>query len=73
MEIIELNIGSASRLGSKILLRVLAVRGKSVQLGFEAPGEVHIWRSELNLSPKKNEARHDTCHSHSDPMKPDAL
>ena len=53
MQIITLKIGDASRLGSQITLRILATRGNSVQLGFEAPREVHIYRTELIVSSEK--------------------
>ncbi|QQD30015.1 carbon storage regulator [Pseudomonas simiae] len=47
MEIINLNVGNTCHLGSETKLRVLATRSNSVQLGFEAPKDVHIYRSEL--------------------------
>jgi carbon storage regulator len=36
-------------IGSTISLRVLAVKGKTVQLGIEAPTEVPIRRAELSI------------------------
>ncbi|MBL4981660.1 carbon storage regulator [Pseudomonas fluorescens] len=53
MEIINLNVGDTCHLSFETKLRVLATRGNSVQLGFEAPKDVHIYRSELILSPDK--------------------
>ncbi|WP_421535090.1 carbon storage regulator [Pseudomonas marginalis] len=59
MRIITLKIGEAGCLGSEIKLRVLATRGNSVQLGFDAPREVHIYRTELTLSSEKRLRQHD--------------
>ncbi|MGZ0714886.1 carbon storage regulator [Pseudomonas palleroniana] len=53
MRIITLKTGSAGQIGSEIKIRVLAIRGKCVQLGFEAPRDIHIFRSELCLPPDK--------------------
>ncbi|WP_158243819.1 carbon storage regulator [Pseudomonas sp. FW305-3-2-15-C-LB1] len=63
MKIITLKIGDAGCLGSEIKIRVLATRGNSVQLGFEAPKAVHIYRSELTLSPEKCRRKHDKRNS----------
>lgn len=35
------------RIGKDVVVRVLSIRGQAVELGFEAPREVTITRSEL--------------------------
>lgn len=57
MYIINLNVGNTCHLGCETKLRVLATRGNSVQLGFEAPKDVHIYRSELIFSPDKRKVQ----------------
>ncbi|AIC22593.1 hypothetical protein EY04_27950 [Pseudomonas chlororaphis] len=59
MKEIELTSGQTISLGSEVLLRALRVRHGSVQLGIEAPQEVHIVRSELELRPKEHLTQHN--------------
>lgn len=62
MEDIELKSGQTISLSSEVLLRVLSVRHNAVQLGIEAPQEVRIVRSELDLLPKERLAKHSNRH-----------
>ncbi len=34
-------------IGEDVVVTVVEIRGDKVRLGFEAPGEVEIWREEL--------------------------
>ncbi len=45
--------GEAIRIGLDIMVRILAVKGKQVKIGIEAPGSVKILREELFESIKE--------------------
>lgn len=47
MLILTRKIGEMIRIGDEVTVRVLAVRGAQVSLGFEAPSEVRIFREEV--------------------------
>ena len=45
--------GEAIRIGLDIMVRILAVKGKQVKIGVEAPGNIKILREELFESIKE--------------------
>lgn len=47
MLVLSRKIGEGMRIGDHISLRILEIRGDTVKLGFIAPKDVPIWRSEL--------------------------
>lgn len=47
MLILTRKIGEMIRIGDEVTVRVLAVRGAQVSLGFEAPSAVRIFREEV--------------------------
>ena len=50
MLILTRKIGETIRIGDDVTVRVLALRGGQVSLGFTAPNEVRIFREEVLLS-----------------------
>jgi carbon storage regulator len=48
MLVLSRRVGEKVLLSSGVVVKVLAVRGQQVRLGFEAPEEVQIWREEIS-------------------------
>lgn len=46
MLVLSRRVGESVTIGGNIVVTVLAVRGKQVKIGFEAPRGVSIWRQE---------------------------
>ncbi|WP_161799318.1 carbon storage regulator [Pseudomonas fildesensis] len=63
MKIITFKVGDTGCLGSDIKIRILTIQGKQVQLGFEAPRDIPIYRAELVLAPKKRQRQNDKLKS----------
>ena len=59
VKIITLKVGDAGCLGSDIKIRILAIQGKQVQLGFEAPRDIPIYRAELVSASEKRQRQND--------------
>lgn len=59
VKIITLKVGDAGCLGSDIKIRIMAIQGKQVQLGFEAPRNIPIYRAELVPAPEKRQRQND--------------
>lgn len=59
VKIITLKVGDAGCLGRDIKIRILAIQGKQVQLGFEAPRDIPIYRAELVSAPEKRQRQND--------------
>lgn len=59
VKIITLKVGDAGCLGSDIKIRILTIQGKQVQLGFEAPRDIPIYRAELVRAPEKSQRQND--------------
>ncbi len=58
MLVLSRRIGEGVVIGNGVVVTVLAVRGRQVRLGFEAPRDVAIWRQEKEWSefpPQSNE------------------
>jgi len=51
-------VGETLRIGDDIKLVVLAVHGRQVRLGIDAPKDVTVLREELVGRPKKEDAQH---------------
>lgn len=47
--------GESIQVGESIVVKVVSVRGDKVRIGFEAPRDVVINRSEIDLKIKENE------------------
>ncbi|MEA3285287.1 MAG: carbon storage regulator CsrA [Synergistota bacterium] len=47
MLVLSRKVGEGMKIGEDITLRILEVKGDTVKLGFMAPKNVPIWRSEL--------------------------
>ncbi|EFC92010.1 carbon storage regulator, CsrA [Dethiosulfovibrio peptidovorans DSM 11002] len=47
MLVLSRKVGEGMKIGEDITLRILEVKGDTVKLGFVAPKNVPIWRSEL--------------------------
>lgn len=47
MLILTRKVGETVRIGDNVTVRVLALRGGQVSLGFTAPGDVRIFREEV--------------------------
>lgn len=55
MLVLSRRVGESTRLGKDIKVHVLGINGNQVRIGFEAPDEVTILRSELvGTAPKGN-------------------
>lgn len=52
MLVLKRKIGETVQITSEIEVRVLAVHGSTVRLGFIAPPEVRIWRKESGEGPE---------------------
>ncbi len=50
MLVLSRKIGERMVIGDTIVLTVLAVNGRRIRLGIEAPHDVAIWREELSPS-----------------------
>lgn len=51
MLILTRKVGETIRIGDNVTVRVLALRGGQVSLGFTAPNDVRIFREEVLRSP----------------------
>ena len=58
MQILNRAAGECISIGSEVTLCVVAVNGKSVRLGFEAPKRIIIHRSEIYEQIKDQKAGH---------------
>ncbi len=58
MLVLSRRIQESVHLGDSIVVQVLSVKGDRVQLGFSAPREIGIWRSELT-SPSSSQCTAD--------------
>jgi carbon storage regulator len=59
MLVLSRKVGEEIVIGSNIRVRVLAVQGNQIRLGFVAPREVNIQRQEL-LEPGRNRKPHSS-------------
>jgi len=51
MLVLTRKVGEIIRIGDNVTVRVLALRGGQVSLGFEAPSDVRIFREEVLTGP----------------------
>ena len=49
------------RIGDQITISVVSVRGRTVRLGIEAPGDVRIVRGELTMALEQNPSSENDC------------
>lgn len=57
MLVLTRRVGEAVKLGEEITIRVLGVNGGQIRLGFDAPKETNIVRTELLEGPKARPAK----------------
>ena len=57
MLILTRRVGEAVKLGEEITVRVLRISGGQISLGFDAPKETNIVRTELLEGPKARPAK----------------
>ena len=57
MLVLSRKIGERILIGDNVVLTVLAVKGRQVRLGIEAPASVPIWRETLALAGVEAKAR----------------
>ena len=57
MLILTRRVGEAVKLGEEITVRVLGISGGQIRLGFDAPKETNIVRTELLEGPKARPAK----------------
>ena len=48
MLVLSRRVGERVVMSNGVVVKVLAVRGQQVRLGFEAPEDVQIWREEVS-------------------------
>jgi carbon storage regulator len=48
MLILTRNMNQSINVGTNVTIRVLEIKGRSVRIGIEAPGEVRIMRAEID-------------------------
>lgn len=68
MLILTRKIGEMIRIGDEVTVRVLAVRGGQVSLGFTAPQDVRIFREEVLRDERPAPAEHDGAIAAREPM-----
>jgi carbon storage regulator len=57
MLVLRRKIGEQIQIGDGVVIKVLAINGRSVRIGIEAPEAVPIWRAEFMSSPPGPKAR----------------
>ena len=57
MLVLTRRVGEAVKLGEEITIRVLGINGGQIRLGFDAPKETNIVRTELLEGPKARPAK----------------
>lgn len=57
MLVLTRRVGEAVKLGEEITVRVLGISGGQIRLGFDAPKETNIVRTELLEGPKAQPAK----------------
>ena len=54
MLVLSRKIGECIRIGERVVVKVVSVRGGQVRLGIEAPAAVSVLRSELRPAPESS-------------------
>jgi carbon storage regulator len=58
MLVLRRKIGEEVKIGDDVIVKVLAVNGRSIRLGIEAPRSTPVWRGEwLGAGPAKTPAQ----------------
>lgn len=57
MLVLTRRVGEAVKLGEEITVRVLGISGGQIRMGFDAPKETNIVRTELLEGPKARPAK----------------
>ena len=57
MLVLTRRVGEAVKLGEEITVRILGISGGQIRMGFDAPKETNIVRTELLEGPKARQAK----------------